>query len=246
MKSYKASGVVLHTLKYGDNSLIAYIFTDLYGRRNYLIRGVGGARKKGNKAALLQPTSIIEYEGYEGRHSDLHGIREARNKVILSGIAFDMRKSTIALFMAEVLYRLVREETPNKPLFDFICSSIESLDRADSANTTAIANFHLWFLVRLSEYLGFYPGGEYHVGDMFDIEEGLFCSAYPQHGNYMGAAGAATLDAMMRSDADELGEVKLKGEQRSEFMNDILNFFNFHFDIINNINSLSILRDVFR
>ena len=35
MKSYKARGIVLHTLKYGDSSMVAYLLTDVGGRRSY-------------------------------------------------------------------------------------------------------------------------------------------------------------------------------------------------------------------
>lgn len=241
--------MVLHTIKYGDNSLIAYIFTNIYGRRSYLVRGVGGSsgrRTRGNKAALLQPMSVVEFEGYQGRYSSLHSMRDTRNALVLKSLPFDSSKSAISLFMAEVLYRLVREETPNLPLFDFVSSSVEALDAIDGSNRGAIANFHLWFLVRLSEFLGFYPGGEYSDGSVFDVAEGVFCEQVPQHGNYMCAASSATLNAMMTLEGDGLGQVKLTGQARSQFVGDLLNFIGFHFDMVHNINSLKILQEVFR
>ncbi len=249
MDPYKASGIVLHTIKYGDNSLIAYIFTSLYGRRSYLVRGVGsssGRRKQGNKAALLQPMSVIEFEGYQSRYSDLHSLRDMRNQLVLKSLPFDISKSTITLFMAEVLYKLVREETANLPLFDFVTHSIKTLDAVDGKNRASIANFHLWFLVHLCEFLGFYPGGEYKHGYMLDVNEGVFCGHYPSHGNYMCAESAAVLDAMMRIEGDKLSDIKLKGELRSQFVGDLLNFIGFHFDMVHNINSIKILQEVFR
>ncbi|MFI3266059.1 MAG: DNA repair protein RecO, partial [Rikenellaceae bacterium] len=246
--TYKASGVVLHTIKYGDNSLIAYIYTDLYGRLSYLVRGVSGSgrRTRGNKAALLQPMSVIEFEGYQNRHSQLHSMRDVRNKLVLKSLPFDLSKSAISLFMAEVLYRLVREETPNQPLFDFVSSSVEALDMVDTKDRTSIANFHLWFLVQLSRFLGFYPSGEYSLGDVFDIREGVFCSGLPFHGTYMCEPSAMILNQMMNVEPQGLAEVKLSGEKRNQFVGDLLNFIGFHFDMVHNINSLKILQEVFR
>ena len=39
MRTYKARGIVLHTIKYGDSSAIAYLFTDVLGRMSYMVQG---------------------------------------------------------------------------------------------------------------------------------------------------------------------------------------------------------------
>ena len=36
MKGYKGRGVVLHTLKDGDSSMVVYLLTDVGGRRSYM------------------------------------------------------------------------------------------------------------------------------------------------------------------------------------------------------------------
>lgn len=107
MRTYKARGVVLHTIKYGDSSMVAYLFTDLYGRMNYMIQGVHSSRGRGNKAALFQPMFLVEFEGIEQPQARMHRMKEVRSLTPLSSLPFDVRKSTISLFMAEVLYRLI-------------------------------------------------------------------------------------------------------------------------------------------
>ena len=154
MRTYKARGVVLHTIKYGDSSMVAYLFTDLFGRMNYMIQGVHSSRGRGNKAALFQPMFLVEFEGIEQPQARMHRMKEVRSLTPLSSLPFDVRKSTIALFMAEVLYRLVKECEPNQRLFDFVWGSVAALDALDEG----VANFHLWFLTNLSRFLGFSPG----------------------------------------------------------------------------------------
>src|SRR5699024_4110211 len=100
MNSYKAHGIVLHTIKYGDTSLVAYVLTDTLGRQNYLVQGVKSGRGKGNKAALLQPMFLLEFEGIPSRHSQMDRMKDVRLSQPLQSIPFDVRKSTIALFMA--------------------------------------------------------------------------------------------------------------------------------------------------
>ncbi|MDR2891421.1 MAG: DNA repair protein RecO, partial [Alistipes sp.] len=132
MRSYKARGIVLHTIKYGDSSLVAYLLTDTLGRQSYMVQGVRSGRGHGNKGALLQPMFALELEGIVPPRGEMHRIREMRAVVPLRSTPFDVRKSTIALFMAEMLYRLVREVEPSSPLFDFVWGAVGALDEMGS------------------------------------------------------------------------------------------------------------------
>ena len=65
MKTYKGRGVVLHTLKYGDSSMVVYLLTDAGGRRSYMVQGVRSRNGRGSKLALFQPMFPVEFEGLE-------------------------------------------------------------------------------------------------------------------------------------------------------------------------------------
>lgn len=241
MKSYKARGVVLHTVRYGENSMVLFMLTDAVGRQSYMVQGIKGGKTRGNKAALLQPMFVLEYEGYESAKMQMHRMRDVRAAMPLTSLPFDVRKSTIALFMAEVIYRLVKEAEPNGPLFGFVCDSVAALD----AMQEGIANFHLWFLVMLSSYLGFYPGNEYIAGSWFDIKEGVFTSVMPSHRMMLGQEDTAVMASLMQTRAEELGELKLSRERRSSFLSAMLTYFGYHLDTINHVRSVQILKEVF-
>ena len=139
MKSYKGRGIVLHTLKYGDSSMIVYLLTDVGGRRSYMVQGVRSRTGRGSKQALLQPAFPLEFEGLEPSQSgQMHRFREMRSGFLLQGIPFDVRKSTMAMFLAEVIYRLVRESERNEVLFECVWNSVAALD----ALQEGVANFH--------------------------------------------------------------------------------------------------------
>jgi DNA repair protein RecO (recombination protein O) len=203
---------------------------------------VGGLGKgKGNKGALLQPMFPVEFEGLETPKAEMHRLRDLRAAMTLRTVAFDARKSVIALFMAETLYRLVRETEPNAPLFDFLWEGVRALEAMERGT----ANFHLWFLVRLSAFLGFYPGNEYVDGGWFDIVEGLFVRRAPSHRLALAPQNAALLATMMVYPADELHTVALSGSRRSEFLSGMLAYFSYHLDQTDNIRSVQILREIF-
>lgn len=241
MQSYKTKGIVLHTVKYGDSSLIAYLYTSVAGRQTYMIRGVRSSRGKGNKAALFQPMFLLEFEGFEPRLGEMHGMKDAAAAIPLLSLPFDVRKSTIALFMAETVYRLVRETEPDENLFGFIYSSVEALDIMEDG----VSNFHLWFLVKLSYFLGFYPGNAYRDGNSFDIISGEFTINQPSHRMYFGPEDSALLGKLMDCRIDSLSDIPLSRTRRASFLNSLLIFINYHCESINSVRSIDILKEVF-
>ena len=238
MKTYKGRGSVLHTLKYGDTSMVAYLLTDVGGRRSYMVQGVRSTRGRGSKLALFQPMFAVEFEGLESPRRQMDSFREVRSGAVLRSVPFDVRKSTIALFMAEVLYRLVRESEPNGPLFDFVWGSVGALDAMEEG----VANFHLWFLANLSRFLGFYPGNAYTAGAFFDSREGLYTKTPPPHAGYMSGEHARTLDDFIRCDVRCLGEIGLNRRQRVGFLDALLVYYGFHLDAIRAVQSVKILQ----
>lgn len=241
MKTYKARGIVLNTVKYGDSSMVAQLLTDVGGRCSYMVQGVRSSRGRGSKAALLQPMFAVEFEGLESSKMDMHRFRELRSGIVLQSTPFDVRKSTMALFMAEVLYRLVGESEANEPLFDFVYHSVRALDEIDEG----VANFHLWFLANLSRYLGYFPGNEHRKGCWFDMREGLYVEVIPLHDHTMSVEEAELLRDLTECDLECLGEIPLNREQRVAMLSRLVEYYSIHLDAIRSVRSIDILQEVF-
>lgn len=242
MKTYKGRAVVLHTLKYGDTSMVVYLLTDTGGRRSYLVQGVRSHKGRGSKLALFQPMFPVEFEALTSSRQQLDRFKEVRGGFVLQSLPFDVRKSTMALFMAEVLYRLVREwDEPNEALFDFVWNCVGALDSMDEG----VANFHLWFLANLSRFLGFYPGNDYTTGDFFDIREGRYTKIRPAHVGFMTRACSGMLHDLLACDVRSLAGIGLNRNERVEFLNALLAYLGYHLDAIDSVQSVRILREVF-
>ena len=212
---------MLHTLKYGDSGMVVYLLTDSGGRQSYMVQGVRSARGHGSKLALFQPMFAVEFEGLESSRMQMHRFREVRSGIVLQSLPFDVRKSTIALFMAEVLYRLVKE-----------CDE-------------GVANFHLWFLTNLSRFLGFSPGNAYLPGAWFDIREGSFTPLRPPHGEVLSADDARTLHDLLECDVRYIAEIGLNRRQRVAYLDALLVYYGYHLDAIHAVQSVRILQEVF-
>ncbi|MBQ7855594.1 MAG: DNA repair protein RecO [Alistipes sp.] len=241
MKSYKARGIVLNTIKYGDTSMVAQLLTDRYGRQSYMIQGVRSSRGKGSKMAHFQPMFALDFEGLTSSKSELHRMREIHNGILLRSTPYDVRKSTIALFMAEVLYRLIGESEENPELFEFVWGSVEALDMLEEG----VANFHLWFLANISRFLGFSPGNEYQAGCWFDMREGLFTQIMPLHDEVCPPEAAHLLARLLACRVESLGEIALNRSQRVEMLTLLVSYYSIHLDSIRRVESIRILQEVF-
>lgn len=241
MRTYKARGIVLSTVKYGDSGVVVQMLTDKFGRQSYMVQGVRSSRGKGSKMALFQPLFALQFEGLASPHSDLHRLREVQNDIVFTTLPYDIRKSTIALFMAEVLYRLINESEANEPLFDFVYTAVEALDRVEEG----VANFHLWFLANLSRHLGYFPGNEHAKGDLFDMREGLFVATQPLHDAFMREGEAEILRDLLECDLDCLGEIPLNRSQRVAMLSHLVEYYALHLEAIRSVRSIEILQEVF-
>ena len=242
MKQYKARGIVLNTIKYGESSMVAHLLTDVAGRKSFMVQGIGkGGRGKSGKGALFQPMFLVDIMALESSHTQIDRVKEVALTRPLQSIPFDVRKSTVALFMAELLYKIVREVEPDSPLFEYVYNSVVALDEMEEG----VFNFHLWFMVGLSRFLGFFPADEYSEGAVFDIENGSFTTTPPRSGLFFNADNSRLLATLMDISPVELGNVKLSRVQRKDFIESLLAHFGYHLDTIPNLQSLRILSEVF-
>lgn len=240
LKSYKARGIILGTLKYGEKGVIVHILTDIAGRQSYMIQGVRPTAK-GSKMALLQPMFAVEFVGLTSPTMSLHRMKDLAPSIVLQSTPFDIRKSTMALFMAETLYRLIRDNEPAEQLFDFVWGSVAALDSLEEG----IANFHLWWLANLSRPLGFSPDNDYREGAWFDIREGHFTHHPSSVGYALNPENARILHDMLECDVRYLAEIGLNRVERVKFLEEMLRYYAYHLDSIRSVESLRILQEVF-
>ncbi|MDE6861196.1 MAG: recombination protein O N-terminal domain-containing protein [Alistipes sp.] len=240
VRSYKARGVVLNTLKYGEKGLIVHMLTDAFGRQSYMVQGVRSA-SRGSRMALMQPMFALEFEGLCSPKMSMHRFKEVRSGVVLQSLPFDVRKSTMALFMAEVLYRLVKESESNEELFEFVWGSVAALDALDEG----VSNFHRWFISNKRRPLGFSPDNDFCPGAWLDIRDGHFTPAPPPIGAAMAPDNASILHDMLECDVRYLGEIGLNRSQRVAFLESMLSYYAYHLDAIRSVESVRILQEVF-
>ena len=134
----KTRGIVLHTTRYGESSLVVHCYTEQSGRQTYMVKGVRKSRKQ-NRSNLFQPLFILDFEVYHKNTAGIQLVKEVNRAMPLNSIPFDITKSTQAIFMAEVLYRVVKEEESNPMQAHFLINTIQYLDALEEASP----DFHI-------------------------------------------------------------------------------------------------------
>jgi DNA repair protein RecO (recombination protein O) len=233
-------GIVLQQIKYSETALIVKIYTAGAGLKSFMIHG---ARKKNAKIRPihLQHLSLVEIVFNNRDNAGLQHLRELSPVYSFTGIPFDIRKSSVALFINELILKSVREEEPNQHLFDFLFHSIQLLDTTHE-NT---ANFHLLFAVKLTRYLGFYPSGEYsEATPLFNLGEGVFCNMNSLPESFLDNASAKLLDVLIRCDYSNFGTLSIEKKQRQYLLAGIVSYYKNHIAGFGELKSLSVLTEV--
>lgn len=237
----KSQAIVLRTLRYGDDALIAHLFTQQCGCVPMLVR-VSRSRKAAVRHTLFQPLSVLDVEWTDRPRASLQRPRSVQAALPFSSLPYDAHKAAIALFLAEFLYHAVRSEPQAGPLFEYVVRSIEWLD----ACPTGFANFHLVFLLRLTRFLGFMPDVRaYRAGDWFDLRASCFVHEQPAHADFLSPTDAALVPKLMRMRYETMRFFRFNGSERSRLLQRINDYYRLHLPDFPELRSLSVLHDIF-
>ncbi len=249
-------GLVLHTTKYAESSIIAKIFTRELGLRSYIVKGIRSASGR-NKQNLLQPLSHLDMTVYDNPKKQLQYIKEM-HPATYHNMASDSVKMALVFFMDEVLYKSLREEEPNPQLFDYVVEQLDELaPQADKAPAMTPPQRHntlpIRFLLHTSRYLGIEPLDNYSIHEpLFNLKEGRFQappSAYAAATNpnihyFLDAHASSTLHYCLAGVHGHDNMPILTAPQRKNTLTNLLDYYQVHLTDFKRFQSHEVLHAV--
>ncbi len=238
---HSTTGILLHTIKHSDSSAVLHVFTRDFGRKAYFLRGL--SKKKNSPRSILFPLSILELQVTDRDNKSLQQINEVSMHKPTFELLSNPVKSSIAIFLNEVLHRSIEVNYHNEVLYDFLENAIQLLDSCDN-----VKNFHLWFMLELSKYFGFYPmkKGELHSAKFqFELESGTFTDIGGCSGAYIDVSTAAVLDEILGMKFDELSSLGISSFDRKTLLHGLVDYFIIHVPNLKRVSSLEVLETVF-
>ena len=245
-------GLVLHTTKYAETSIIAKIFTRELGLCSYIVKGVrsSGGRAKQN---LLQPLSHLEMTLYKNPKRQLQYIKEMHIASHYNNLYGDGVKMAMLFFMDEVLYKSLKEAEQNSALFDYVVERLNRLD--DSGEAASAAEFPIDFLINTARFLGIEPMDNYSLREpLFNLKEGRFLSqpssysaaVNPDTDYFLDAASSHQMHHYLSSSRRRETTPRLSATQRNTTLNNLLEYYQVHLSDFRNFKSHEILHSVLR
>lgn len=230
--------IILKTVNYSETQKIIYVYSKEKGYLSFISPAFLFKRKK-ETVQLLQ---ITEIEYFENDKGNLHKLKTVSPIVSTPALYFDIFKMNIVLLWGEILNLVLRHEGKNENLFDYIVQSVDYLN----STKADIGNFNLFFLYRLSAFIGFKINSEsWQEGFIFSIGDGSF---YPSSSGKPATSGPNTariISQLCNCQVEELKNIPLNRESRNILLDIVLHYYCLHLNIDFNIRSIQVIREVF-
>jgi DNA repair protein RecO (recombination protein O) len=233
----KTKAIVLSTLKFQEKSLIVKCFTLSDGLKSYFVRDAFSGRKGNHKIAYFQPLTLLEIEAVHKNKGTLENFKEIKISYPYSSIPTDIFKSTIVMFLSEMLHHSIHEEEANPDFFSFLETAFLWLDTNDQ-----ISNFHLILLMESTKFLGFYPEDSNPDFAFFEMREGVFLPF--ETVSCLNKTQTFLLKKLLELRFDS-PHVLFNAKERQELLKIIIDYYALHLDGFRKPKSLDVLVEVF-
>ena len=234
--------IALRTVRYNDRNSILSVYTRQHGRMSLLIPA-GSSRNALRMRAFAMPMGVFECVADIRPGRDIFNIRDVKVRGGMPVGTLSPVKSAVALFVADFLASLLRESQQDRLLFAFLEDSVAALAEADGS---ALANFHVCFMLRLQHFLGIEPDWPtYSPGAVFDLADGIFRAEPPLHTRFLPVGEAEAAYRLRRMNFRNLHLFAMSRTERNMILDRLLQYYQVHFPSTGTLNSLSVLRTMF-
>lgn len=220
---FKTRGIVFRFTKFKETSIIVTIFTEQFGLQSYIVNGVRSKSAR-NKIALYQPLTLLNLVVYHRENANIERIKEISCLHPYRTLTSDIKKSTLGMFINELLNKTVKDESHIGEVFQFLFDSLVSLDTLREG----YENFHLIFMLKLSRFLGF---GVYNVNEVVG-------------GKVADEETERVITELIQANYDT--PVKISNAQRRTALDLLLKFYSEHMENFGEIKSVQVLKEVFQ
>ena len=237
----KMTAITLYTIRYSDKNTIVHLFTRESGRVAMLLpQGMTAAARRRN--ALFMPLSVLEIEAMRSPGSDIYRLKEVNALELGHEIHSDPMKNAIALFVAELLGKVVIDREDSGELFDFASRAVSLLEY----QRRGLGNFHICYMMKLAMFLGIYPDlGGYTEGYGFDMQEAQFVRYDVSRPMVLNALAAREIYRMSRMSFANMHHFKYNRTQRGELLELMLQYYRLHGAISGELKSPDVLAQLF-
>lgn len=235
----KTKAFVISTIKFAEADCIVKCYTQSHGMLTFMVKGVRKSKRGKLNMAYFQPLSYLDVEFTYRSNKNLLYFKEVAQHQSFNAVQRDVYKSTLSLFLAEILHTCIQEEEANTDLFLFIENTLNQLEEAEK-----IGHFHLLFLLQLSQYLGFYPNKEDAAFAYFNLIDGVFQNKETNRYCFAGQE-IEDLKNLLHVNYSEVHQLKMPKSNRLQLLDVLLLYFEIQIQGFKKPLSYQVLQEVF-
>ena len=241
--THKTKGIVLRSIKYGETSLVVWIFTEQFGIQSYMVNGVRTSKAASAKAVFFQPAAQLDMVVYHKESASMQRIKEFGWAFLYREVLNQVIKNSIASFMVELLQKCLKQPEANNDLFNFFEDALQQLDTAGKAVT---ANYPLFIALHLPHFFGFRMTDNFsEKNNILDLREGVFTNKQPVHPHFIEGENARLSSRLLRvMHPQELDSFTMNREGRRQLLMRFMEYYSLHIPDFGQMKTLIVLHEV--
>ena len=233
--------LVINSIKQGETSSIVSCYLEEIGYKSFLVKGLYSSKKSKFSKAHFFPLNLINIHYSSKESKNLGFIKEVKSEVLFNTIHSDIQKSSVIIFLSEILNSVLREELEvNKDLFDFLLNSLIWYDNVIECN-----NYHIKFLLDLSKYIGFHPNIISENDPYLCLESGTTSKIKPSGGSINGE-DLKLFKKLLGMKFEDLNTISISRESRTRILKKIINYYSLHLQMFKTPKSINVFAEVFK
>ena len=228
--------IVLSSTVYGDDSSIIRVFSRALGVVPIWVK-MGKTRRSRGEGAKWHPLALLDARGLNRKGSEgLFRVRTADRAHRLDALTTDVRRSAVAFFLAEFLWKTFPEEAAHPEVVDWTWRWVLELDA-----TQHPANVHVRYLAGLTALLGLAPESlPPSAGHGFDLSTGEYVVVDTPDEVHLSPQGAQAFYAWTREE-----EFPVNGALRRELVLGLVHYIQLQLSGVRTLKSYEVLEAVF-
>ncbi len=238
----KTQGIVVYKVKYSETSLIFHMLTRDMGVKAFIVKGVRSKKSKFS-IAMFDFMNTLDIVASQGANAELFTVREVGFASDAPFQTLDPVRNSILMFLAEFIHKSMVKSVPDESLYHFVDHSM----RIFFQHPKPISDFHLWFITKISKFLGIIPVDNYDTRHtQFSIIHSEFVHASSEQEALFSISSSQLLHYYLSAPIEDLAKKSIPLEIRNQFLDEMLFYYRYHQEHFHGLKSHEILKSVFR
>ena len=234
-------GFVVKSIKNGETSMIVSCYLEDIGLKSFIVKGIYGTKKPKFSKAHFFPLNFISVNYSLIKPDRLSYIKEVKPVFIYKSLHFSIEKSTVIIFLSEILNSVFKEEgEKNQNLFNFLDKSLSWYDSQENCN-----NFHIKFLIELTRHIGFYPNIRNQEDKFFNLESGTSSTTKPIS-KFIDFKDYELFKQLLGMKFEDLNYVAINKDSRLRLLNHIIDYYSLHLQMFKSPKSIDVFSEIFK